>query len=494
MEFFPTSRIFLTLGPLNITWYALCSLSGILLCYWLSLRTLKKMGYDEELIENYFYLMLPIAYIGARIWYVLFEWETYAKDPIRIFYIWEGGLAFHGGVIAAVILGYFYCKKYHINPRRLADAAMPNILIGQMIGRWGNFMNQEAFGAIVDGESLNWLPSFVKERMFIDGAYRQPTFLYEGIGNLIGWILIRFVFSKYGRKKRGDMAYAYFMWYGFVRLIVEGMRTDSLMIGPFRIAQIISIISIVIGLLGLLGVFDKLFKHTWMFKDEKPVILFDADGTLLDTTQLIVNSYRHVLDEHTLNEKNAVKYSDADLKKYMGPSLEVSLAELFPNGDIPQLVNEYRNYNRKYHDEMIRPIEGVEAMLKELKEKGYLLGVVSNKSESVVHHGLELCHIKDYFDTIICHEQVEKPKPDPQGLLAACKSLDRTHDDLIYVGDSDVDVATAKRISAFSVGVIFDEDRATQMKESKPCAMIRTWNELIHLVEEDREWSDNSTL
>lgn len=494
MEFFPTSRIFLSIGPLNITWYALCSLAGILVCYWLCLRTLKKMGYKEELIENFFYLMLPVAYIGARLWYVIFEWETYASDPIRIFYIWEGGLAFHGGVIASVLLGYFYCKHYHINPRRFADAILPNLLIGQMIGRWGNFMNQEAFGAIVSGESLNWLPHFIKERMFIDGAYRQPTFLYEGIGNLIGWILIRFIFKKYGRKKRGDMAYAYFMWYGFVRLIVEGMRTDSLMIGPLRIAQIISIIGIIVGLLGLLGVYDKLFKNTWMFKDEKPVILFDADGTLLDTTQLIVNSFRHVIDEHTLNEKTAKKYSDAELKKYMGPALEVSMAELFPNGNVEQLVNEYRNYNRKHHDEWIQVMPQTVEMLQTLKERGYILGVVSNKIESVVHHGLEICGIKDYFDTIICHEQVEKPKPDPQGLLKACESVCRTHDDLIYVGDSEVDVATARRISAFSVGVIFDEDRATQMKEANPCAMITSWNQFIDLLEEEHEWSDNSTL
>ena len=494
MEFFPTSRIFLTLGPFNITWYALCSLAGILVCYWLCLRTLKKMGYDQELIENFFYLILPTAYIGARLWYIIFEWETYVSDPIRIFYIWEGGLAFHGGVIASVIVGYFYCKHYHINPRRFVDAIFPNLLIGQMIGRWGNFFNQEAFGAIVSKESLDWLPNFIQDKMYIDGAYRQPTFLYEGIGNLIGWILIRFVFKKYGRKKRGDMAYAYLMWYGFVRLIVEGMRTDSLMIGPLRVAQLVSIVFMIAGLLGLLGVYDKLFKNTWMFKDEKPLILFDADGTLLDTTQLIVNSFRHVLDEHTLNEKNAKKYTDAELKKYMGPALEVSMEELFPNGNVEQLVNEYRNYNRKHHDELVKPIDGVEDMLKTLKEQGFMLGVVSNKIESLVHRGLEVCGIKDYFDTIICNEQVSKAKPDPQGLLEACKSVGHNHDDLIYVGDSEVDVATAKRISAYSVGVIFDEDRATQMKEVKPCAIITSWNQFIDLVEEDHEWSDNSTL
>lgn len=493
MELFPTRQIFIEIGGLSITWYAILSLTGFLVAYRLSLHTLRKMGYEKEKIEDFLYYLLPIAYVGARLWYCLFEWERYIYDPIRIFYVWEGGLAFHGGVFAAVLFSIYYCRKNNIHLLRFGDAIFPNVLIGQMIGRWGNFINQEAFGVVVSGESLNWLPQFIKEGMFINGNYHAPMFLYEGIGNLVGFILIRFVFARYGRKKRGDLMYAYFLWEGMVRFFIEGFRTDSLMIGSFRTAQLVSLVLMIVGLLGLLGFYDKMLKDHEVFKKVKPVILFDVDGTLIDTVPLICASYRYVVESHDPTRK----ISDATYKSFAGPSLESSMKQLFPNAndeEINQYIKEYREYNQAHHDELVSVLPGTVEMLEYLKANGYTIGAVSNKIKKMVHHGLEFCGIDQYFDVVICNEDVDFPKPNPEGLLKGCQLLGVRHDDLIYCGDSYSDIEAAKNMSAFSVGVVFDEERRDLIEQAHPCALITDWKELETLLKEEREWSDNSTL
>ena len=204
MQLFPDPKILLSIGDVHITWYAVLILTGALIAYALSLRTLKKWGYDSEILENFFVPMLLIAIVGARLYYVIFEWEQYAADPIRIFRIWEGGLAIHGGLIAGVAFGLWYFHRMKVDGLRVMDAIFPNILIAQALGRWGNFMNQEAFGRVVSESYYNGWPSFIKDQMYIGGQYREPTFLYESLANLLGFALITFVYRKHGRRKRGD--------------------------------------------------------------------------------------------------------------------------------------------------------------------------------------------------------------------------------------------------------------------------------------------------
>ena len=490
MAFFPTSKIFLEIGPFTITWYAICSLGGAFLCYYLTLRTLRKMGYKDDIIENFFIMMLPIAYIGARIWYCIFEWKQYAANPISVFYIWEGGLAIHGGIFAAVLFGLYYFNKHSIDGLRVADAAFPNVLLGQVIGRWGNFINQEAFGSVVSAEYMSHFPKFIQEGMYINGEYHMPTFLYEGVGNLIGFFLIRFVFKKYGRKKRGDMAYAYFIWYGMVRFIVEGLRTDSLMLGGIRVAQLVSICGMIFGLLGLMGCYDKWFKKFYPFKKQKPVILFDLDGTLLDTEPLIRESFKRTFEHYD----PSLKLSKEEYKGLLGPTLKQSFSKYLPNCDLDEVIAYYRAFNNEHHDEYVRLYDGAYETVKQLKEMDYDIGVVSNKVTPTVMKGLEFADMEKFFSVVISCEEMEAPKPDPKGLIEACGKLYRGIDNLIYVGDSPTDIQTCKNMSAFSVAVLFDEARQQQLLDKKPCAVIHEFPQLLELLKEDREWSDFSVL
>lgn len=488
MTFFPDSKIIVSLGGLTITWYAVFVLSAAFLCYYLSIRTLKKWGYETGIFEDFFLYMLPIAFIGARLYYVLFEWEMYAKNPIRIFYIWEGGLAIHGGLIAGTIFGIWYFRKYRVDGLRILDAIFPNLLLAQALGRWGNFMNQEAFGGIVPESYYNGWPNFLKEQMYIAGDYRQPTFLYEGIGNIIGFILITCVYKKYGRKKRGDLAFAYVTWYGLVRFFVEGLRTDSLMIGNLRIAQIISIVFMLIGILGIIGVWDKVFKNVWPFTRQKPVVVFDLDGTLVDTQDLIFESFIHTFEKY----KPGYILSEEELYSFLGPTLRQTFLRYFSEDKIDEIIAYYREFNHREHDTYVKEVPHVKEVLEYLKQEQYDIAVVSNKTEYAVRLGLKRFDMEKYFDVVLGCESIENPKPEPDGLLMACEKLNRGHDDLIYIGDAPSDIKATKRIAGYSVAFIMNKNRAEEMKKEKPCSILYDMLDLISLLKEEHEWSDNS--
>lgn len=489
MELFPDSKIIISIGGLSITWYAFFIVTGALIAYYLTRKTFRKWGYKDEILENFFLTLMPLVIIGARLWYVIFEWKHYANNIISIFYVWEGGLAIHGGIIVGIIYGSIYFYRHKINVLRMADVIFPNLMLAQAIGRWGNFMNQEAFGGIVPESFYQHWPSFIKNQMYIDGAYHQPTFLFESVGNIIGFILITFVYKKYGRKKRGDLAFAYFAWYGTLRFIIESMRTDSLYtFGGLRIAQIVSVIGIVIGVLGILGVWNKLFKNFFLFKKQKPVVLFDMDGTLLDTDHLIFESYKHAFAIY----KPEYVLSDEELESFVGPTLEQSFEKYFPKDMTNELVACYRDFNHDQHDHYAKEIDGVKETLEFLHANGYKLGVVSNKNKLAIEKGLELMDMQDKVDTIISCEEIKHPKPNPEGLLKACEEIGQGHDDVIYVGDTPTDIQAAKNMAAFSIAFILDNNRLESMEQEKPLKIIYNMNELMNIVKEDIEWSDNS--
>lgn len=489
IEFFPNMKTFFALhiGDLHISvaWYAILILSGAMLGYFISQKEARKRGYDHALLEDFFIMVLPIAVCGARLYYVIFEWEMYASNPISAFYIWEGGLAIHGGLIAAVIFAYVYFYRHGINLLRVGDCMMPNILIAQVIGRWGNFMNQEAYGGIVSEDHFRFIPAFIKNHMYIDGFYRMPMFLYEGMGNLIGFILIKTLFKKYGYKKRGDYVYAYLMWYGLVRFFVEMFRTDALLFLGLKVAQMISLTFILVGLLGYLGVYDKVFKNFYPFKKEKPIVLFDADGTIIDTQKLIFDSFRHTFKKY----RPEMELTSDLLHSFMGPTLIETFSKYIPEAS-EEAVVYYREFNHAMHDSYVKEIPYAKEVLASLKEQGYSVGVVSNKMNDLVHRGLRLCDLEQYMDVVIGFNDVQKPKPDPEGILLACKKAVYPVDDVIYVGDAKGDILAAKNMGAYSIGMVSDMHNEEIIKSVKPSRVIYDLREILEIVKEDRTWDE----
>lgn len=219
---------------LPIRWYGILISLGILLGTVIAMKRAKKEGINEDRILDLLLYAIPAAVLGARAYYVFFNWDYYSGSFSKIINIREGGLAIHGGVLAAVMVGYFFCKYKNISFWKMADICAPSIILGQAIGRWGNFINQEAHGGPTD---LPW-------GIVVDGVKVHPTFLYESIGNFLIFIFLIW----YDKKKKfdGEVFLLYFILYSVIRFFIEGLRTDSLMMGDFRVAQLISLLFIVV--------------------------------------------------------------------------------------------------------------------------------------------------------------------------------------------------------------------------------------------------------
>lgn len=228
------------LGPLQIRWYGILIATGVLIGAFLALREAEREGLDSDKFMNVLLAAIPAAFIGARLYYVIFNWPYYSEHLQEIFAVWEGGLAIHGGLIAAFLVGWFFLRRYKISFWQAADIAAPSIVLGQAIGRWGNFINQEAYGYTVDPEKVPWA-------MYIDGAYRHPTFLYESLWSL-GIFAFLLILRRKAPVKSGEIFLSYAALYSAGRFIIEGFRTDSLMLtSHIRVAQAVSVVVIIIA-------------------------------------------------------------------------------------------------------------------------------------------------------------------------------------------------------------------------------------------------------
>ncbi|WP_018921937.1 prolipoprotein diacylglyceryl transferase [Salsuginibacillus kocurii] len=242
----PLDPVVVELGPLTIYWYGLIIGLGALIGYFLASKETKRRGLPADLFADLLIIALPAGIIGARIYYVIFRWETYSQNPGAIFAIWEGGLAIHGGLIGAAIAVFVFAKVKGHSFWQIMDIAAPSILLAQAIGRWGNFMNQEAHGGPVSREFLEglFLPEFIINQMYINGTYYHPTFLYESIWSLIGVAVL--LYLRRVNLRQGELFLSYLIWYSIGRFFIEGMRTDSLMIADLlRTAQVVSLLLIV---------------------------------------------------------------------------------------------------------------------------------------------------------------------------------------------------------------------------------------------------------
>lgn len=237
---------YLDLGFVQIHYYSICIFIAMLIGIFLVFREAKRQNIDENKIIDLLFYAIIIGIVGARLYFVIFHLDYYLNNPLNIFKIWEGGLAIHGGIIAALIFIYFYTKKKDLNLLKILDILVVALLIAQAIGRWGNFFNSEAHGPETTLETLNnlFVPEFVINGMQINGIYYLPTFYFESILCLLGFIIILIIRKKC---KIGDLTAFYLVWYGLVRFYIESFRTDSLMFFDFKIAQIVSIIMVIIG-------------------------------------------------------------------------------------------------------------------------------------------------------------------------------------------------------------------------------------------------------
>lgn len=242
-------KVALDLGIIQIYWYSIFIFIGMLVASIIIFKEAKKRQIDEKFLINLIFNAVIIGIIGARLYYVIFNASYYISNPIEIFKIWNGGLAIHGGIIAGLLVIIYYCKKHGVNVWKILDIVVVGLIIAQAIGRWGNFFNGEAYGPITSKSDLKALgiPEFIIQGMYILGEYHHPTFFYESVWCLIGFVIM-LIIRKNLKLKVGQLTSFYLIWYGVIRFIIESMRTDSLMLGPIKVAQLVSVMFIISGL------------------------------------------------------------------------------------------------------------------------------------------------------------------------------------------------------------------------------------------------------
>lgn len=254
-------RVAFTIFGLEVAWYGVLIAAGMLLGVLLAARRTKAIGVEEDIMYDIALWSIPAGVLGARVYYVIFNWSYYSQDLMRILQFRQGGLAIHGGIIAGFVVGYLVCRKHGVSFLAMADVTAPSMILGQAIGRWGNFFNQEAHGG----------PTNLPWAITIDGVGVHPAFLYESIWNFLvmGWLL----YFTEKKKADGEVFLHYLIFYSVGRFFIEGLRTDSLMIGPLRTAQLISIIMIGAGIIGI----------KWLHRDLKSRHTLETlDGQRMD--------------------------------------------------------------------------------------------------------------------------------------------------------------------------------------------------------------------
>lgn len=232
------NKVAFTIFGIDIMWYGILMATGIIVATLIAISEAKRQDVDEDYVLDLAMFAIPFGLLGARLYYVLFNLDYYLNNPSQILNFRGGGMAIHGALFAGVLVGFIFCKVKNLNFLQMADIVLIGAPLAQAIGRWGNFINQEAHGGPTD---LPW-------GIMVDGVKVHPTFLYESIWNVFVFIVLYFVIRK-NKKFDGQILFTYFGLYSVGRFFIEGLRTDSLMFGPFRVAQLVSLSFVVLSVI-----------------------------------------------------------------------------------------------------------------------------------------------------------------------------------------------------------------------------------------------------
>lgn len=251
----------------EIRWYSVLLLVAMIAAIFLLIKEGKRFNIPKDFTFNLAFWVIIVGIVSARLYYCIFNFSLYKDNILDIFKIWEGGLAIHGGLIGGFVTLLIYTKKYNVNTYKITDMAVVPLLLAQAIGRWGNFFNGEAHGSATTYYHLKELhiPEKIIEGMKIGNVYYHPTFFYESLYCLIGFIILLFV-RRYRYLKRGQLTSLYLMYYSVGRFFIESLRTDSLMLGGFKVAQLISVALFIVGMVAFMilsrkGRFEDLYNE-----------------------------------------------------------------------------------------------------------------------------------------------------------------------------------------------------------------------------------------
>ena len=418
------SKYFLEIGNLKIAWYAICILTGIILACVLGVREAKKFGISSNIILDGVLICVPLAIVGARLYYVFTSWDKFyisgdfVGTLLKIIGYSESegfkleGLAINGGIIVAILFVIIYCKVRKVNVFQIFDLLAPGLLIGQICGRWGNFFNQEAHGPAINASTewiTNFIPSFIMDKMyFYDGSLGEtalwhPTFLYESTWNLIALILILVSRRKNKHQRVGDTIAFYLIWYGLGRaIIIEPLRMDPLLFIPSlgmgylfnRVNVVINLVLAVVGVIWILLKHLK-FKEPYYIEVQKEIkenkidgVICRLDETMVTVKKLLENSYYY-----TAKEVLDIDLSDEEIEKLIAKKPQ----EYFESEEALAYFNEYFNS----HLNQMQTVLDCKEFFKTLYKHDYNVAVVTKYSKEVAEYILAVLKITTYVSIII---------------------------------------------------------------------------------------------
>ena len=455
---------FLQIGNLQVKWYAVCILTGILLASILGIREAKKFGISTNKILDGVLICVPLAILGARLYYVFTSWSSFQRgtfiDTLLAIIGYENGqfqlagLAINGGIIVAIIFVIIYCKIRKINVFYVFDLLAPGLLIGQICGRWGNFFNQEAHGPAVTF-STEWItklvPDFIMDRMYFydpslgERALWHPTFLYEGIWNTIALVIILVSRRKNKYQRVGDAIPFYLAWYGLGRaLIIEPLRMDPLLfnelLGPGVLFNRVNVvINLVLALIGIIWLVLKhtVFKEPYYLDAQKEIkdkkidgVIVRLDETLVTVTKLLENAYYY-----TAKEVSGVELYDSDLIELVKMKPE----EYFKTEEELKYFNDYF-YN---HLNQVQTVLECKEFFKVLFKHDYHVAVVTERSKAFAEYVLEILHLTTYVSVIVDKDSFENP------IIYAFDTVKPAKNILVMTSlANDIEVANSKGVSS----------------------------------------------
>ena len=444
MTFFPSDSILLTIGGFSLHWYAVTLIVGVVLAYLYMGNIIKSHGYETEVADELLIICLIGGFLGGRIVWVLEHLTEYQRYLPYVFAVGDGGYEILGTMLGVVIAVRLYLLRRPMSLLRTLDSVLPAVLL---------------FGAITR----------------IGRAIGTTTVWYTILIDLIGFGILHFIIKPYHiGDRRGDLAALSLMWIGLSRLIALIFGWD-----PYAANSLIACI-----IVEALGIFVYFLVHTR--KPDKPVILFDLDGTIMDSHEMVIRCFSYLFKQ----------YSDISLftpeiqKEVFGPDLKTEMAKLFPEQDPEQLVEEYRQYQSSFSwSDEVSLFPHVKETLDLLWKSGYVLGIVSTRMTASCESWLRQLDLSYCFQTVIGRDLYEDPKPEPDGIILAGVRLKKGHDSCIYVGDNLSDVEAAKAAGVYAIAFMTDLNKKESLIKAEPNKIITDMAELLDVLLERHEWS-----
>lgn len=444
MKVFPDAKTLLSLGIFSLPVYAITFILGIALASWFSYKEAKRKGIRRELNLELIVVAIVGGFVFSRFFWVLFNLGEYLKYLPYVFAINDGGMSIMGALLGVSFVTGLYAKERKLSALQVLDFIAPLFLFSTIFIRMGRAFERSSV----------WIPIVL---------------------DTLGFVLIWFQFRSYRPGyKRGQALALTLCWLGLTAVATIVFKWDPYLKGQFLLAFLVE----AIGVAGLWFVYNR--------KEEKPTILFDLDGTIMDSRRMVLYCYAYLFKKYSSLKQFTMDKQD----EVFGASLQEEIEKFFPNQDAHVLVQEYRQYQRSFSwSKEVSLFPETQETLEYLWKEGYTIGLVSSRLTESCESWLKQLRLDHCFSVIVGRDQVKRPKPSPAGIRFACQRLKTSTANCLYIGDNGTDIQAAKRAGVFAVGFNTEERKLAPLKKEKPNRIIHQLDELKDILAEDHAWT-----